>query len=307
MIAAMDEGLGQIRAKLREMGQEENTLIFYIGNNRAPLRPGAWNGSINAPLVGEKGMLTDAGVRVPFVAAWPGTLPKGKVYDHPVTALDGVNLIPYLTGKNEAPPHEAMFWRWRSQAAVLEFSWKLVHLGVEGRYLFKVTWPDCELAVNNLIRQHPEIAARLKERFKQWSATNKPPGPPEPHNAAGITFFADHVDKSLPSAGRRSKGEKGHAAAHDDRLCRNARTAIKDGALLITPAAGGPPPFLTHSKLKLEGPVTVKMRLRATGGKGGTIQWRSKGQNDFQSGQSVGFELTAGESRVLADWKSARP
>ena len=260
-------------------------------------------------------------------------------------ALDGVNLIPYLTGKNEAAPHEAMFWRWRSQAAVLEFPWKLIHLGAEGRYLFNVTKPDGELAVNNLIQQHPEIAARLEERFKQWSATNKPPGPPDPHNGADIAFFADHVDKSLPSAGRRSKGEKGNAAAPDDWLCRNAATVIKDGALLITPAAGGPSPFLTHSKLKLEGPVTVKMRLRAPGGKGGTIHWRSKGQNEFQSGQSVGFELadspdwqdvtttlpagqcvihlrimfagrvpvaiesielTAGESRVFADWKSAR-
>jgi arylsulfatase A-like enzyme len=88
MIAAMDDGLGQIRAKLKAMGQEKDTLIFFIGDNGAPLKPGAWNGSVNAPLVGEKGMLTDGGVRVPFVAAWPGKIPAGGVFEQPVVNLD---------------------------------------------------------------------------------------------------------------------------------------------------------------------------------------------------------------------------
>ena len=127
MIAAMDDGLGRIRAKLRAMGVENNTLIFFISDNGAPLKPGAWDGSLNLPLIGEKGMLTDGGVRTPFVAAWPGTLPAGKVYDWPVinldvaaTAvalaglphddkLDGVNLMPFLTGDNPAAPHDYLY------------------------------------------------------------------------------------------------------------------------------------------------------------------------------------------------------
>ena len=79
MIAAMDSGLGQIRTRLETLGMATNTLIFFIGDNGAPLKKGAWDGSLNLPLVGEKGMLTDGGVRTPFVAAWPGTLPAGKV------------------------------------------------------------------------------------------------------------------------------------------------------------------------------------------------------------------------------------
>ena len=79
MIAAMDEGIGRIRAKLREQGNEKNTLIFFIGDNGAPLKEGAWNGSLNLPLVGEKGMLTDGGIRTPFLAAWPGTIPAGQI------------------------------------------------------------------------------------------------------------------------------------------------------------------------------------------------------------------------------------
>ena len=88
MIAAMDDGLGRIRKKLHSMGVDKNTLIFFIGDNGAPLKTGAWNGSLNLPLIGEKGMLTDGGVRVPFVAAWPGSIPAGQVYEHPVSSLD---------------------------------------------------------------------------------------------------------------------------------------------------------------------------------------------------------------------------
>ena len=78
MMAAMDEGVGRVRTRLRELGLEGRTLVFFIGDNGAPLKQGAWNGSLNAPLVGEKGMLTDGGVRVPFVAAWPGRLPARR-------------------------------------------------------------------------------------------------------------------------------------------------------------------------------------------------------------------------------------
>jgi arylsulfatase A-like enzyme len=313
MISAMDDGLGKVREKLRAMGQEENTLIFFIGDNGAPLRPGAWNGSLNLPLVGEKGMLTDGGVRVPFVAAWPGTLPKGKVYEYPVSsldvgstavalaglphdaALDGVDLMPFLTGKNDKAPHEALFWRWRSQAAVLEFPWKLIHLGEARRYLFDVTAPDGE--TKNLIGQHPEIAARLEDRYKHWAATLKKPGPPDPHNGADNAFFADHVDKS-PQATRRGGQAARDVNPRDQWHCRNGTAETKDGALVLSPAAGRSGVNLVHSKLNLPGPTTVKMRVRAGAAVDGGIAWRSKGQKDFPQGQSTRFQIAAGK-----DWQ----
>ncbi len=213
MIAAMDDGLGKIREKLREMGAEKNTLIFCISDNGAPLKPGAWDGSLNTPLIGEKGMLTDGGTRTPFVAAWPGTIPAGQTYEHPVinldvaaTAnalaglpnnekLDGVNLMPFLKGENKTAPHDFLYWRWRSQSAVLEFPWKLIVLGDHEKYLFNVTKPDGELAVNNLFAQNPEIVARLEAKLKTWSATLQPAGEPEPKNLEDDKFFAAHVTK----------------------------------------------------------------------------------------------------------------
>jgi uncharacterized sulfatase len=210
MMAAMDDGIGQVRAKLKAMGQGENTLIFFIGDNGAPTHEGHWDGSVNKPLIGEKGMLTDGGTRVPFLVTWPGTLPAGKVYEQPVlnldvaataceiaaisdrSGLDGTNLIPYLKGENTAPPHEHLFWRWRTQAAVLEFPWKLIRLGAEEQFLFDVTMPEGEK--KNLIADHADLAARLNAKLKVWSDELQPPGLPTEMNPQDAQYYAEHVD-----------------------------------------------------------------------------------------------------------------
>lgn len=229
MIAAMDDGLGRIRDKLASCGVAEKTLIFFIGDNGAPLKPGAWNGSLNLPLVGEKGMLTDGGVRTPFVAAWPGTLPAGAVFEHPVSSLDvaatavavagqteaenldGVNLLPFLTGHADAVPHDALYWRWRSQAAVLEYPWKLIQLGDHARYLFNVSEPDGELT--NRLAERPEVAARLDQKLQAWEATLAPPGGPEPRNPQDDLFFATHVEKTATPVPVRRPRKKPAASA----------------------------------------------------------------------------------------------
>ncbi len=216
MIAAMDEGIGRIRATLQARGIDRNTLIFFIGDNGAPLKPGAWNGSLNLPLTGEKGMLTDGGVRTPFVAAWPGTLPAGKIYEPAVSALDvaatavaiaglprdpaldGVNLVPFLRGQATGDPHEVLFWRWRTQAAVLAGRWKLILLGSQQRYLFDTAAPEGE--TRNLLAQHPDIAERLFARLKAWDATLQTPGLPTDTNAQDQYFFTTHVEKKPPTA-----------------------------------------------------------------------------------------------------------
>jgi len=224
MMAAMDEGVGRVRTRLRELGLEGRTLVFFIGDNGAPLKQGAWNGSLNAPLVGEKGMLTDGGVRVPFVAAWPGRLPAGRTYDRPVIALDvaatavalaglpedpaldGVNLMPYLAGERTGSPHDALFWRWRSQAAVRTDRWKLIWLGRDQKFLFDLESPERES--RNRLADHPAVAADLERKLLAWNATLPPPGLPRDPNAQDQVFFDAHVTKTGAVAAKRP-AEKG--------------------------------------------------------------------------------------------------
>ncbi len=201
MISAMDDGVGLITATLKKHGLTENTLVFFISDNGAPLKihkedaPGGgpgWDGSLNDPLNGEKGMLAEGGIRVPFVIAWPGTIPAGQTYDHPVSTLDvaatavaisgltvpsgeldGVNLIPHLRGEIKTPPHDALYWRWISQAAIREGDWKLLRGGPR-EYLYNLRTDIGEK--HNLAAQHPEIAARLRTKLTAWCDELTPPG-----------------------------------------------------------------------------------------------------------------------------------
>lgn len=142
MISLLDQSVGRILQALRDSGQEERTLIVFHSDNGAP----SGSGSINAPLSGFKSTLREGGIRSSFVMQWKGTLPAGRVVNTPVTALDilptalaaaqvkvpataaldGVDLLPYLTGKSEAPPARNLFWRYGDQYAIRQGDWKLV-------------------------------------------------------------------------------------------------------------------------------------------------------------------------------------
>ena len=200
MLAAVDDGVGSVVETLRSLELEEQTLIFFVSDNGAPLKihkldaPGGgpgWDGSLNDPLNGEKGMLTEGGIRVPFVAAWKGTIPPSQVYSQPVitldlaatalaaagvetaTDLDGVNLLPYLTDTDTQPPQRSLYWRWLNQSAIRNGPWKYIELD-QRRYLFNVEKDKEEL--NNLFDRHTDVADRLQKDLQNWSQQMSPPG-----------------------------------------------------------------------------------------------------------------------------------
>jgi uncharacterized sulfatase len=313
MMAAMDDGIGQVRAKLKAMGQSENTLIFFIGDNGAPTHEGHWDGSVNKPLIGEKGMLTDGGTRVPFLVSWPGTLPAGKVYEHPVlnldvaataceiaaisdrSGLDGTNLIPYLKGENTAPPHEHLFWRWRTQAAVLEFPWKLIRFGAEEQFLFDVTTPEGEK--KNLIADHADIAARLNARLKAWSDELQPPGLPTEMNPQDAQFFAEHVDARF--AAHAPKKPKDDPNAVQGWLCRNGTLSQQNGAMLVkVDSEAKTPAFLTFGPLDFLGPARLVIRTRGEISGAGSVSYRIRHETDFDPKKRIPFEWKSGEISV---------
>jgi len=184
MLTAMDEGIGKILAKLRELGIEKDTLLFFINDNGGPTPA---NGSDNSPLRATKGTMYEGGIRVPFMVQWPGHLKGGRVYEHPVISLDilptaaaaagaeppkdrridGVNLLPYLMGRAKGVPHEILFWRRGQDHAVRKGKFKLVEAG-NGSELFDL-FSDVGEA-RNLSEERPELLKELKQAYVRWDS-----------------------------------------------------------------------------------------------------------------------------------------
>ncbi len=202
MMAAMDDGVGKIMDTLKANGIDDDTIVFFISDNGAPLamtkddvmpaeKDGPyWDGSLNAPWVGEKGMLTEGAIRVPFIVNWNGHLPSGLVYKEPVISIDasttaaslagvdtsdmdGVNLIPLLNGSNDKPVR-SLYWRFWEQSAIRTGDWKYLRTGNEAEYLFNLSEDNPENV--NLIQDNPEVAEKLKLDLAQWADTLKRPG-----------------------------------------------------------------------------------------------------------------------------------
>ena len=216
MMSAVDDGVGEVMKTLRQHKLEENTLIIFMGDNGAPLKitkrdkPGGgpgWDGSLNAPMNGEKGMLAEGGIRVPWIAYWKGKITPGQVYHHPVIsldvaatslalaglpadpALDGTNLIPHFSGENKAAPHDTLYWRWATQSAIRDGKWKLL-IGGPHRYLFNLETDPGEK--NNLLKNHPEIAAKLNDKLTTWAAELSPPGINTKTESGAAQKYFDH-------------------------------------------------------------------------------------------------------------------
>ncbi len=215
MMASLDENVGRVLAKVRETGLEKNTLIFFLSDNGGPTgKPRATpdapfqygqNTSRNDPCRGVKGDLLEGGIRVPFLVQWKGHIPAGRTLDHPVismdilptalavsgikpgqyarkrASLDGVNLLPYLKGESQDPPHETLFWRFRfppaqpalHRWAIRQGDWKLVKNGREPLSLYNLANDIGE--TKNLGTKHPERVEALRAAWEKWDASNKEP------------------------------------------------------------------------------------------------------------------------------------
>ncbi|HEX4946395.1 MAG TPA: sulfatase-like hydrolase/transferase [Blastocatellia bacterium] len=199
MHSAMDDNIGRVLATLGKHRLEENTLIFFVSDNGGPTNA---NASRNTPLRGFKAQTWEGGIRVPFLVQWKGTLLAGKVYEQPVIQLDflptalaaagveakaawkldGVNLLPYLTGKQKGTPHAALYWRFGQQIAVRMGDWKLVKApganATQGEFKTKATTEGAHLynlatdigEQTNLAEKEPEKLKQLAAAWDKWNA-----------------------------------------------------------------------------------------------------------------------------------------
>ena len=188
MLTAMDDGIGKLLAKLKERDIEKDTLLFFVNDNGGPTA----NGSDNGPLRATKGTMYEGGIRVPFMIQWPARLEGGQVYPHPVIALDifptaaaaagadlpkdrkidGVDLLPHITGTTRGAPHETLCWRAGANHAVRKGHWKLVTMGGQtGLYDLAADVSETE----DLSQTKPEVFDELKQAFQRWDAQMVPP------------------------------------------------------------------------------------------------------------------------------------
>ena len=213
MVAALDDNVGRVLAALKAHGLEENTLVVFLSDN-GPAKGSAaivgWKpdwpqrlvvGSAG-PLRGAKTDLFEGGVRGPFIFRWPAQLRAGATYRHPVTAIDilptacgaagvgaaipattivdGVDLLPFLRDARIDAPHETIFWKIKSAAALRRGDWKLMLLAPEWKpQLYDLAADIGEK--RDLAAEKPELTRELHAAWQAWNRTMPPPArPPKP-------------------------------------------------------------------------------------------------------------------------------
>ncbi|RKR14083.1 arylsulfatase A-like enzyme [Maribacter vaceletii] len=195
MVSGMDAGISKVVNKLKETGEYENTLIFFYSDNG-----GHGKGSNQDPFRGQKGLLFEGGIRVPFLMSWPAGFNGNQKIEEPVIAydifstvlkaanikakkqLDGGNLIPVAKGITKKGIHDKLFWRYSDGAgfAVRKGDYKLVKEAVRDE-LFLFNIKDDAYEHTNLVDIMPDKVKELVAEYKNWNKENIVNYWPDPH------------------------------------------------------------------------------------------------------------------------------
>jgi arylsulfatase A-like enzyme len=185
MVYRLDQNIGKIVKTVQEQGLERNTVVVFISDNGGPANSIS-NGSINAPLRGQKTTLLEGGIRVPFFLKWPAMLDGGKKCTDPVSALDicptfidaaggtvsekdhytGVSILPYLTGQTKQIPHQTMEWRYTAGSALREGDWKLIRLPDRLPMLYHLSVDIAE--EHDVSASYPDKTRSMLKKLGTW-------------------------------------------------------------------------------------------------------------------------------------------
>ena len=192
MITRLDYYVGEVLKKLKEKGLDENTLVIFSSDN-GPHEEGGADPTFfgrDGKLRGLKRQCHEGGIRIPFIARWPGRVPAGEVNDHicafydlmptfcdiagiknyekkyrnkekEVDYFDGISFAPTLLGKKKQKQHDFLYWEFNetNQIAVRMGDWKLiVKKGKPSLYNLKTDIHED----NDIALQHPEIVEKMK-------------------------------------------------------------------------------------------------------------------------------------------------
>jgi arylsulfatase A-like enzyme len=187
MVRALDRGVGRVMATLKSQGLDRDTIVIFTSDNG-----GAWYAglpTINQPYRGWKATFFEGGIRVPLFIRWPGHIAAGQHVRMPAhqidlfatTAaaagaavptdrpMDGVNLLPLVTGKAQAPVDRPLFWSSGPYRAVRSGDWKLQISDTQKRtWLFNLATDPTERT--DLSAREPQQVARLRAMIAAHAA-----------------------------------------------------------------------------------------------------------------------------------------
>jgi arylsulfatase A-like enzyme len=188
MITRLDTYVGKIMEVLRTNGMDKNTVVFFSSDNGGHKEGGVDPSFFhsNGPLRGIKRDLYEGGIRVPFIAWWPGHVKAGTTSDRPAafwdflpTAaelaridapanIDGISILPAMLGQPQTNRHEFLYWEFHEggfKQAVRMGDWKTVRFGSDGPLqLYNLKGDIGEKT--DVAESHPEIVAKIEDYLK---------------------------------------------------------------------------------------------------------------------------------------------
>jgi arylsulfatase A len=200
MITRLDRDVGRVLDLLDELKIAEKTLVIFTSDNGAASAGGADPDFFNSsgPLRGRKFSFYEGGIRVPFIARWPGRISRGSesplVSDfcdmfptfvelagaRPVTGLDGVSIVPTLLGRPSAQaPRQVFYWEHLGEQAVRRGDWK-ARRAAPDRAVELYNLAEDIGEKRDLAQMHPTILAELtallsSSRVDSEAFPNRPP------------------------------------------------------------------------------------------------------------------------------------
>jgi arylsulfatase len=224
VVEELDWSVGQILSTLKQNGLEQNTLMMFSSDN------GPWYLGSPGKLRGRKNTTYEGGVREPFIARWPGQIPKGRVCDGlasmldifptvahlcggalPSKPLDGIDMWPLLAGQKDSIEREVLLYfdNWQLQCARW-MNWKM-HISrynnaaytpapAGGRINYTLPRPELYNLANDpdesydVAAENPQIVAKMRSRI---DALIK--GFPEPVQTAWAETQAHQANPNMPA------------------------------------------------------------------------------------------------------------
>ncbi|MBL8812392.1 MAG: sulfatase-like hydrolase/transferase, partial [Planctomycetaceae bacterium] len=294
MVGMVDRQVGEVLTLLKELNIDQNTLVLFSGDNGGAdyfvsrefprgVHSANRNPQTGVEYRGQKGNLYEGGLRIPFVAHWPGKIAAGSVSDHlgyfpdvlPTIAeltgakvpsdIDGLSLVPTLLGEQAAgraqPQHEYLYWELGAWTAIRQGDWRAV------RSKPNATWELYNVATdpgesNNLATSNPQILSKLESLAEKahspavegtFSRTDR-----HERDRRAKTGQHDNLDAPDPLTGKKKQTAKAAVMPTKGLLSQKEWTLVRfssensGNAKLAANAIDGDPSTWWHSRFSGE-------------------------------------------------------